>query len=159
MTARTWSMIGLVLSIWMLGVCLLLPALAVADPIPVHRIVLRFQQGSFAVLQLVPLQMVIAPSDELPAQTGPLSGFWYELRGPKQELRYRRRIANPVRLVSEDLRAGERHEIIPHDEVFTLLVPRANDGDELVLFSSPLEVKGGRQPALEVARIRLNVLF
>lgn len=49
----------------------------------------------------------------------------------------------------------ERTGALPAERVFALLVPRAQEGDELVLFSSPLEEGRESEAAGEVARLPL----
>jgi hypothetical protein len=50
----------------------------------------------------------------------------------------------------------ERSEAIPGTRTFSLLVPRAEEGDGLLLFSSPLVVGAEAEPAGEVARLALD---
>lgn len=49
----------------------------------------------------------------------------------------------------------DRTGSVPGERVFALLVPRAQEGDELVLFSSPLEEGQESEAAGEVARLPL----
>jgi hypothetical protein len=49
----------------------------------------------------------------------------------------------------------ERVEAIPEERVFSVLVPRAAAGDELVLYGAPLSVGNQAEPAAELARIPL----
>lgn len=51
---------------------------------------------------------------------------------------------------------ADRDEGLPAVRTFTLLIPAAQDGDQLVLFSSPLEPGGQADPAAEVARFALQ---
>ena len=66
--------------------------------IPVDRVVMRFSRGQFQLLERIPLLTVLPPSDTLPRQEGPLTGFWFELRSPDGALLYRRIEASPVRI-------------------------------------------------------------
>lgn len=125
---------------------------------PVERVVLRFESGNFQLLARVPLTKVIPPSDDLPATDRPLSGFWYELQSSAAQVKYRRIVANPIRVHFEgsDLDAStkpKRIEGVPAEMVFSLVIPRASEGDQLVLFSSPLTPGGESQPAQVVARV------
>jgi hypothetical protein len=57
---------------------------------------------------------------------------------------------------SEALAAPERTEAVPEERVFALLIPLAAQDDELVLFSSPIEVGSEAEAATEVARFVLR---
>ena len=154
--------------------------LAQGKAVPVDRLIIRFQQddlqsGVFEVIGRKQVTKVLAPSDELPAQGHPVSGFYYELQSADGTVLYRRIISNPIPLTVEvpqkrlDAAAGdqpsikiERKQIVPQHRVFTVLIPQADVGDQLVLFSSPLQstqqsslMKSGRQTgaAQEVARL------
>jgi len=150
--------------------------------VPADRVVVRFQQDDhqgavFEVISRKQITKVLPPSDELPTVDSPVSGFYYELRSADGTVLYRRIINNPVPLVVEvpvksleAVASGEktptvdRKETIPRERIFTLVIPRAGPGDQLVIFSSPLQTgeraglqKFGRpaDPAQEVARITL----
>ena len=152
------------------------------ESVPADRIVVRFQQDDyqgavFDVISRMQITKVIPPSDELPTLDSPVSGFYYELRSADGTVLYRRIINNPVPLVVEvpvksleAVASGEktptvdRKETIPRERIFTLVIPRAGPGDQLVIFSSPLQtgeraglLEFGRPtgPAQEVARITL----
>jgi hypothetical protein len=56
---------------------------------------------------------------------------------------------------SELLAAPERSEAVPAERFFSLLIPLAAAGDELVLFSSPIDVGAQAGAATEVARFEL----
>jgi hypothetical protein len=131
-----------------------------AHAIPVDRVVMRFARGQFQLLERIPLLKVIPPSDALPREEGPLTGFWFELRSPDGALLYRRIESSPVRVRFEgpvDPAAGDTmpsfFDDMSTDVVFSLLIPRANPGDQLVLFSCPLRRGSQGLPAGEVARI------
>ena len=51
-----------------------------------HRLTLSSRQG---------IEMATPPSDPVRGYEGQ-SGFWYEVRGPKDQVRYRRVIGNPL---------------------------------------------------------------
>jgi hypothetical protein len=128
-----------------------------------HRIWLRWLDGRFVVLALDELRATVPPSDELPAGTATLSGFWIELHTAAGDLRYRRILGDPVRLYHETRGPGgpgepialDRDELIPQSRLFTLLVPAAAPGDQLVLFASPFVAGFHEQPAAEVGRLTL----
>ena len=147
-----------------LAVCTAAPA-ALAGSEDTHRVSLRFRDGYFLVLGLTQVRSVLPPSDDLPAVAGGFSGFWYELRTAAGDLRYRRILGDPIRLFFEGQSAGplgappvlDRDEQIPQSRLFTLTIPRASDGDELVLYGSPLVRGFGEQPATVLARLPLSV--
>ena len=128
---------------------------------PTERLVVKFEAGSFRLLSRIPLTKAIPASEELPASDRPLSGFWYELQSGNSQVKYRRIVANPVRVHVEGVEPAEgsspqRAETMADGTVFSLLVPAAAAGDQLVLFSSPLTPGGESQPARVVARIPLS---
>jgi hypothetical protein len=57
---------------------------------------------------------------------------------------------------SELLAAPERSEAVPAERYFALLIPLAAEGDELVLFSSPIDAGAQAGAATEVARFELR---
>jgi len=137
---------------------------AVEDPVvAANRVLIRFAGGHFTLVDRKELRKVLPPSDELPAGEKPLSGFWYELRSGDGHLRYRRIIDDPVRLVFEGPEdpktplpaTPRRSEGIPAERFFSLLIPAAQQGDQLVLFSSPLQLGAQGEPATEVTRLDL----
>jgi hypothetical protein len=138
---------------------------AAASAQDAHRVSLRFTSGQFSVQALTSLRSALAPSDELPAVAGGVSGFWYELQTAAGVPRYRRVLGDPVRLYFEGQRAAplgeppilDRHEQIPQSRLFTLLIPRAVTGEQLVLYGSPLVAGFGEQPATVLARLTLAV--
>lgn len=136
--------------------------LALAAPQDAHRVSLRFRDGQFLVLGLTRVRSALPPSDELPLFAGGVSGFWIELRSASGELKYRRILGDPIRLYFEGPSGGpgpalDRDEQIPQSRLFTLLIPQAANGDELVLHGSPLVVGFGEQPASVLARMTLVV--
>jgi len=138
---------------------------AVAASQDTHRVSLRFQNSQFSVLGLTRVHSALPPSDALPGVAGGVSGFWFELRTASGDLRYRRILGDPVRLYFEGQRATlpgeppmlERDEQIPQSRLFTLMIPRAADGEQLVLYGSPLVAGFGEQPATELTRLTLVV--
>ncbi len=129
-----------------------------------HRVSLRFQNNQFLVLGLTGVRSALPASDVLPAVAGGVSGFWFELRTASGDLRYRRILGDPVRLYFEgqtvlpgELPVLDRREQIPQSRLFTLMIPRARNGEQLVLYGSPLVAGFGEQPATELARLTLIV--
>lgn len=128
------------------------------NPEPAERVVVRYDDGNFQVLSRTPIVKALAASDILPAELGAVSGFWYELQAPDGTVIYRRIIANPLRVTHEgsDVEGASPSliEHFPASKVFSVIIPRAGDGDQLVLFCSPLEPAVVRAfPAAEVARL------
>jgi hypothetical protein len=155
MVFSTSCRLGLLLS---LGVASALAAQP-GTPVPAERLTIRFQEGTFEVVSRTALLKVLPPSDELPADSIP-SGFWYELRSEKGRLRYRKIIEDPCLIRYEGRAEGagttatlERRDIVRSAGTFSLLVPRATAGDQLLLVESPHEPERRNEPAVEVARL------
>ncbi len=72
-----------------------------AEPGPVDRWVVTFSAGAFTLDSRARTEKILPASDELPAVQLPPSGFFYELRAADGSVRYRRIVADPVRLVFE----------------------------------------------------------
>jgi hypothetical protein len=133
-----------------------------AAPVPAHRLVVRFADGGFEIVSRTEVTKVLPPSDELPPDSQ-ASGFWYELRSASGRLIYRRIIDDPCHIRFEGPADGVairgrraapvRSEAFPGERTFSLLVPRAGPGDELVLMESPHERERRDEAAAEVARL------
>jgi hypothetical protein len=158
-----------------------LPAVAAAQPpgdggpVAAERVTIAFERGTYSVVSRTTLTKVLAPSDALPEGPGPFTGCWFELRAADGTIRYRRVIDDPVLLVSETAAAAGdagaapgaqrlvRAATVPDHRIFSVLVPAARDGDELLLFGPPYapDARGVMAaPALptaslEVARLAL----
>jgi hypothetical protein len=134
-------------------------------PVPAERLTIRFREGAFEVVSRTAVVKVLPPSDELPADSSP-SGFWYELRSAEGGLVYRRIIEDPCRIRYEGFAGGvagsgktatlERRDVVPSERTFSILVPRANPGDQLVLVESPHELERRNEPAVEAARLAVG---
>ncbi len=163
-STRAGTVLGIV------GVLLLFTLAADAQDIPsgpiaAERAVVLFEGGGFALQERVPLRTVLPPFDGLPNDGLEASGFWYELQDIEGRVHYRRLMGNPLRIAFEgpDPVGGEngapqspvRLEYIPDRHVFSLLIPAASSGDQLVIFSSPLKPGAQNQAAEEVARLDL----
>ena len=198
---------GAVAVAWAAG---LVPAALAQDtgPVDADRVVLRFSEGAFELVGVSPVTAVLPPSDALPGALGELSGFWFELQSSDGEVRYRRVVGDPVRLVFEGpdviqkaareapgeiqlmeqrSRGSERtlsapvaipnrpttqrsattsrlkttgvpnrQEGIPDEREFSLLMPRAGQGDVVLLFGAPIEVGNEADAAVELARVPLQ---
>ena len=179
-----------------------------SGPVDADRVTVSFTGDQFELVSVTPVSSVLPPADELPDELGSVSGFWFELQASGGEIRYRRTIGDPVRLVFEGpdvvqdgsrsapneiqlmsmrSRTAERSvtnglvavpkrsnfkrsatstrmktmgppqrvEAIPEERVFSVLIPRAAAGDELVLYGASLSVGNQAEPAAELARIPL----
>jgi hypothetical protein len=126
---------------------------------PVTSVMIGFHDGAFRVVHVASLEAILPPSDELPAQLNSFSGFWYELRSVQGQILYRRITSSPLRAVGENPRLRERVESIVDDQVFGVLLPRAQADDQLFLFSSPLEPGAGSAPATVVFRYSFKSQF
>lgn len=154
--------------LWFVGmVCLALLPIAPslkAQPsegrsVPVERLIIAYEDGTFRLVSRIPLTKVLPPSDELPGRVGSVSGYWFELRSADERVVYRKLIQDPTRLVFDGPREGdglpERHEAVLAHQVFTVLAPRATVGSNLVLFgpSARLGDAARTAPAVALARI------
>lgn len=134
-----------------------------SGPVNADRVVLRFEGSNFEVVSVTPVVKVIPPSVPLPAGETLVSGTWFELRSSQDDVRYRTMIGDPFRLVFEgpdpekQLSAGpDRKEAVLQEGIFSLVVPRALPGDQIVVFSSPTHRAAVGQPAQEITRISLT---
>jgi hypothetical protein len=132
-----------------------------AQPVPVERLTIRYRAGTFELLSSTPDTMVLPPRDMAADDGRARAGFWYEHRTAGGTLRYRRVMRNPVLLVFEE--AGVpgseglvRHEAVPAERVFSILIPAARDRDVVALFSSPIRLGAEGEPAGQVARFLLR---
>lgn len=150
--------------------------------VPVDRITVKFvydghQGGVYEVIDSKRITKVLPPSSELPTTRSGVSGFYYELQSADGTVLYRRIIHNPIPFTVEvpekplDAKASdeegvkiERQQSIPTERIFTVLIPQASAGDQLVFFSSPLQSSKEAEimvsakstdAAQEVARITL----
>jgi hypothetical protein len=129
-------------------------------PAPAERLVIRYSSGTYHLLSRTLLLKVIPPSDALPATNRPLSGFWIEVQTPKQEVKYRRIIPDPIKVYTEVPGPApephpERSEAVPTEAVFTVLIPQVPGSNNLVLVSSSLGAAGNAPTAQPLARIPL----
>ena len=137
------------------------------EPTEALRLYVRYRKGAppgqeLSLEDLDRLEMLVESSAALP-EVGPeeqLSGFWYELQTARGEVLYRKREANPIRTWidlphEEDPTRIERHETLPEENLFTLLVPYYPEGRAVVLYSSPLHQFDNAGPAEPLWRIDL----
>jgi hypothetical protein len=124
-----------------------------------ERITNEFRDGAYQLLSRRALVKTLSPSEPLPE--GDHSGFWFELRRGDESVRYRRTEAHPRLLVfdgpSQPSGTHPRYtEAILDQTVFALIVPAPENGDTLVLMSSPVDPDARGEAAQEVARFVLD---
>jgi hypothetical protein len=117
-------------------------------------VLMEFRDGRFRIVEVTSLDLVLPPSQPLPAELGKLSGFWFELQSEEGRVRYRRIVNHP--LVVAD---GIEGEEVARRGTFSMVIPRPRPGEELVLFSSPLEPGELQRPARELLRLPASILF
>jgi hypothetical protein len=132
----------------------------VTGPVPAERLVIKYSSGSYQLLSRTPLLKVLPPSDALPTTNRAVTGFWFEVQTPNQEVKYRRIMPDPIKVYTEvpgpvPEPLPERSEAIPAETVFTLLIPQVPGSNNLVLVSSSLGLAGNAPAAQPLARIPL----
>jgi hypothetical protein len=128
--------------------------------IPANRVVVHLQNGVFQLLACIPLIKSLPDSDATIDGEQLRSGFWYELQASDGSVRYRRAVANPlidrVEMYDPASDGLVLVEQIAQDKLFSVLIPRAETDNLLVLFSSPLQ-RSSLEPAKEISRIDLDI--
>jgi hypothetical protein len=132
-----------------------------AQPVPVERLTIRYREGNFELVSSTTTTMALPPMDVARDHGRARSGFWYEHYDSGGKLRYRRVMRNPVLLVFEEAGAPGstgmvRHEAVPTERVFTILIPAAKDREVVSLFSSPIRLGAEGEPAGRVAQFTLR---
>ena len=134
------------------------------------RLILTYRQGlpsgqEIALEEIERIDMLVEASDELPkaGSENLLSGFWYELQTADGEILYRKITANPIRLwinLPDDEEPAHivRHETLPEENIFTLLVPYYSEATTVILYSSPLNQFDNAEPAEPLWRIEIPIL-
>jgi len=131
-----------------------------AGPVPAERLLIKYSSGSYQLLSRTPLIKVLPPSDALPATNHAVTGFWFEIQTPKEEVKYRRIMPDPIKVYTEvpgpaSEPQPERAEAIPAEAVFTVLIPQVPGSNNLVLVGSSLGAAGNALAAQPLARIPL----
>ena len=134
------------------------------------RLVINYRAGHVVLDDVIPLDKLLPPSDDLPAggPEGELAGFWFELRDGSGRTTYRQIESNPLVHACSDViadREGGGTELrrlaaVADDTTFTFLIPRPRgDGAHVVIFSSPPDAvaQGISVPAEPRWRIQLPV--
>ena len=127
---------------------------------PAERLVIQYNSGSYQLLSRTSLLKVIPPSDALPATNRAVSGFWFEVQTPKEEVKYRHIMPDPIKVYTEVPGPGpepqpERAEAVPTEAVFTVLIPQLPGSNNLVLVSSPPATAANAPAAQSLIRIPL----
>ncbi len=134
------------------------------------RLILTYRQsllsGQEVTLEEIErVDMLVEASDELPeaGSENCISGFWYELQTPGGEILYRNITANPIRIWidlpnEEDPTRILRYEMLPEENIFTLLIPYYPEANVVILHSSPLNQFDNSEPAEPLWRIELPIL-
>lgn len=115
-------------------------------PENVLRAVIEYDHGAFRLQKLIPLQMVLPPSDADPGRGSPggASGFWIEVWSGRGEVLYRKIAEDPIPYHTEGSElagpgsAIERSDHFPERRVFAVLIPDLPEADRLVFFGSVL---------------------
>jgi len=131
-----------------------------AGPVPAERLVIQYRLGSYQLLSRTPLIKVLPPSDDLPATNRAVSGFWFEVQTPGEEVKYRRIMPDPIKVYTEVPGPApeprpERAEAVPAEVLFTLLIPQVPGSNNLVLVSSSPSATGNAQAAQAIVSIPL----
>ena len=129
-------------------------------PVAAERLIIQYRSGSYQLLSRTPLLKVLPPSDALPTTNQAVTGFWIEIQTPRQEVKYRHIMPDPIKVYTEVPGPApgplpERSEAIPAETVFTLLIPQVPGSNNLVLVSSSLGLAGNAPAARPLARIPL----
>jgi hypothetical protein len=127
--------------------------------IPAQYILMEFRDSGFRVVEVTALEVVISPSQPLPAELGKVSGFWFELQSEEGGVRYRGIVDHPLLVRSEPPDDTAESVTVAVQALFSMVIPRVRPGEDLVIFSSPLEPGETGRPAREILRLPSSVLF
>jgi hypothetical protein len=130
------------------------------------RLRFRYDGGDVELVSSRVIDKRVPPSEPLREEESkeqPRSGFWYEVQTGEGKPVYRRVVDNPIQMVASVYTGDPERPFTmvpiarPRGE-FTLLVPELPGGEDLVMFSSPLELEAEAQvrPASELARFPLK---
>lgn len=122
------------------------------------RLTFSYTGSEIHLTDIERLEMVIPPSEVNYVQEGQV-GFWVELRDNDENVLYQRVMHNPLRNEMEVY--DENNTELPRwvrvnrsEVIFEILVPYIAYGQQLVIFSSPLERIF--EPATEIARFKIH---
>jgi hypothetical protein len=115
-----------------------------SKPGSVFRAIIEYHEGSFRLEKLIPLKMMLPPSDPDPEKRSAegASGFWIELQSPEGAVLYRRILQDPILYHQEGVAPGSpkgqlsRVDWIPETRTFSILIPDLPNGDQVVFFGS-----------------------
>jgi hypothetical protein len=129
-------------------------------PMKAIRLLFSFDGEHVHLVSQQSVEMILPPSDPVQGMEGQ-KGFWYELRDAQDRPLYRQVMHNPmhadVEVFSDDPKQTvARHTVPSRKGVFVVVVPAAEEGHTVALFSSPRRVQIAHQPAREIARFALR---
>jgi len=139
-------------------------------PTKAVRLVFSFDGDHLHLVSQQSVEMTLPPSDPIEGAED-YTGFWCEIRDVQDRPVFRRVMQNPIRqdveVFSDDPKRSVARQATPGRKgVFMILVPDAEEGHAVALFSSPQpkSLPGGgtqvpdlaRQPATEIARFVLR---
>ncbi len=130
-------------------------------PQSVERLVIQYNQGSFELISRTPLRKTLPPSVTLPAPIGQVRGSWFEVQSTTGEMVYRRRFPAPNVIYTEwptqdDPTQLRREEIEVSENVFTILVPKNDKAEALLIFGTPRGQDKRAAAAGEIGRLQLR---
>jgi hypothetical protein len=128
---------------------------------PVERLMIRYNEGSFEIVERIPLEKILPPSVELPDSVGRLAGYWFEVQNTEGKTVYRRRMTAPDIIYTESPTEDEpntlrRADIVVPDKLFSVLVPRKSEARALVFFGQQAGPEKRMRPAAELGRVVLR---
>jgi hypothetical protein len=124
------------------------------------RLTLAYEGQDVRLISRDALNTKAPRSDELAAPRDQ-PGFWYELRDTEGRTLYRRIAHNPLQPAAE-VRSDDPARPLAWQRrsesqgTFVLLVPKLDQAQHIVIFSSPLEPREAGKPATELARFDLG---
>ncbi len=125
------------------------------------RLVFEYKGSQIKLLSEKRVEMIAPPSEtrELGKNA---SGFWYEVSDAKGKALYRRVVQNPIPAAVE-VRTDDPYRPLAWEKPgqdlkgqFVLLIPQLKAAAKVTLFSSPLNLKSGMEPAKELKSFALG---
>ena len=119
----------------------------------------RFDHGVFTLFDRRELEMIPLPSqDTRPFDPAERSGCWIEVQDRGGQTVYRRGLTDPRVRRSEaaDDEHGRMVMWVAEHATFSVVVPNAARGADLVIFASSIEKLGTSGPAAEILRVPLR---
>jgi hypothetical protein len=128
---------------------------------PVERLMIRYSEGSFEIVERITLQKILPPSVELPDSVGRVAGYWFEVQNADSKTIYRRRMTAPEIIYTESPTEDEPHklqrtDIVVSEKLLSVLVPKKSAARSLVFFGHPAGAEKRMRPAAEIGRVVLR---